>query len=89
MGNIPSDKNREGSELPRGLSWREWILLGCVMLFMLYYGIDVIVTQQAYADREFSGGPVTLDPVSAWFMGLLISAHQQLHLAAAHAYNGI
>ena len=70
-GNTPSDKKPESPQLAR-LSRGEWVMIVCLALFLFGFGINVLVTHKASAGRGFRGGPVTLDPISAWYLGLAL-----------------
>jgi hypothetical protein len=52
------------------LSLAERVLLVACAVFFVGFGLDVIVTREMSAGRGFRGGPVTLDPASAWYVGL-------------------
>jgi hypothetical protein len=70
METDPADKDQWRPRQRRGLSLSERVLFVACAVFFLGFGLKVIVTREMSAGRGFSGGPVTLDPISAWYVGL-------------------
>jgi len=74
MATDPADNERAAPKQPRGLSPSEWALAAACAVLLPCVGLYVIVTRQGYAGVEFGPGPTTLDPFSAWYMGLALIA---------------